>query len=356
MQGIAHESADIADLGDAAGIHHGDAIGGLGDHAHVVGDQHHRGAVPARQVLQDRDDLRLHRNVERGRRLVGDDQRGLGAERERDHDALAHAAGEFMRIAVDALFGRGNADFAEPCDRPLARLSARQRHMRQDRLDELVADPQQRIEAGQRILEDDADAAPAYLAHPRRRQIVDARAVEPDFAAGDAARRIEQADDGEAGERFAGAGFADHAENLAGRDVERDAVERDQRPLSRGEFDAQIADREQRRSFQPWVERVAQPVAEQIHRQHQNRQRQARKRHDPPFARKEEVLADPDQRAERRLGRRQADAEERQRRLGDDGEREVDRRDHQHRPHHVGQDMADEDARGRKPINRAACT
>ena len=31
------------------------------------------------------------------------------------------------------------------------------------------------------------------------------------------------------------------------------------------------------------------------------------------------------------------------------GEREIDRRDHQHRPHHVGQDMGQEDARVRKP-------
>ena len=134
MQGIAHHFVDLADLGDAAGVHHRDAIGGLGDHAHVVGDQHHRGAVPAGQIFQDRYDLRLDRNVERGRRLVGDHQRGLGAERERDDDALAHAAGEFVRIAVDALLGRGNADLAEPRDRPLPRLSPPEGFMRQDRL------------------------------------------------------------------------------------------------------------------------------------------------------------------------------------------------------------------------------
>ena len=40
--------------------------------------------------------------------------------------------------------------------------------------------------------------------------------------------------------------FADDAENLAWRDVERDAVERDERPLSRGELDPEIADRKER--------------------------------------------------------------------------------------------------------------
>ena len=95
------------------GIHHGDAVGGLGDHAHVVGDQHHGGAVLAAEPLQQRDDLRLHRHIERGGRLVGDDQFRLGGERERKHHALAHAAGELVRIGVDALLGRRNADLGE---------------------------------------------------------------------------------------------------------------------------------------------------------------------------------------------------------------------------------------------------
>ena len=87
---------------------------------------------------------------------------------------------------------------------------------------------------------------PRIVAHPRRRQVVDALAVKPDFAARDPARRIEKADDGEAGQRLAGARFADDPENFARRDVERDAVERGERPLSRGEFDPEIANRKQR--------------------------------------------------------------------------------------------------------------
>src|SRR6478735_8802155 len=72
------------------------------------------------------------------------------------------------------------------------------------------------------------------------------------------------------------------------------------------------------------VERVAQPVAEQIDRQDQRRKREAGKGHDPPFAREQIVVADADQRAERRHGLGHARAEEGQRRLGDDGEREID--------------------------------
>ena len=53
----------------------------------------------ALQVLQQVDDLRLDRDVERGDRLVADDQLGIDRERPGDADALALAAGELVRIA-----------------------------------------------------------------------------------------------------------------------------------------------------------------------------------------------------------------------------------------------------------------
>jgi hypothetical protein len=60
------------------------------------------------------------------------------------------------------------------------------------------------------------------------------------LAAGDAAGRIDQADDGRAGHRLAGAGFADHAQHLALGDVEGDASMRAQRAAPGGEFDARL--------------------------------------------------------------------------------------------------------------------
>src|SRR3990170_3451222 len=43
-------------------------------------------------------DLRLHGHIERRRRLVRDDQRGVEHERHRDHDTLLLAAGELERV------------------------------------------------------------------------------------------------------------------------------------------------------------------------------------------------------------------------------------------------------------------
>ena len=153
-----------------------------------------------------------------------------------------------------------------------------------------------------------------------------------------------------AGQRLAGARLADDAQNLARRDVERDAVERGERPLSRREFDSEIADRKQRAGhFSLGLSASRNQSPSRFTASTSAASVRLGKRDDPPFAREQVVLPDADQGSERGLGRRQADAEKGERRLGDDREREIDGRDHQDRPHHVGKDMGEEDARVRKP-------
>ena len=49
------------------------------------------------------EDLRLHGDVEGGGGLVGEQQRGAAGQRHGDHDALAHAAGQLVRVLVEAL-------------------------------------------------------------------------------------------------------------------------------------------------------------------------------------------------------------------------------------------------------------
>ena len=51
-------------------------------------------------------------------------RRGLGAQRERDHHPLAHAAGELVRIVVDALLGARDADLLQELERARARAAA----------------------------------------------------------------------------------------------------------------------------------------------------------------------------------------------------------------------------------------
>ena len=90
---------DRALLDLLAAPHHEHAVGDLGDDAHVVGDEHHRHPHLVLQQSDQRQDLRLDRDVERGGRLVGDQQARAARQRHRDHHPLAHAARELMRIA-----------------------------------------------------------------------------------------------------------------------------------------------------------------------------------------------------------------------------------------------------------------
>ena len=62
--------------------------------------------VSSRSCSQLAQDLRLDRHVERGRRLVGDQQARRARQRHRDHHALAHAAGELVRVGAHALARR----------------------------------------------------------------------------------------------------------------------------------------------------------------------------------------------------------------------------------------------------------
>ena len=97
-------------LDDVRRIHHVDAVGVARDHAEIVGDDDQRDVEPPRQILHQLEDLRLDGDVERGGRLVGDDELGIAGEPDRDHHALAHAAGELVRILLQPPLAVGDAD------------------------------------------------------------------------------------------------------------------------------------------------------------------------------------------------------------------------------------------------------
>ena len=86
------------------------------------------------------ENLRLRGHVQRGGRLIGDQDARLGRQRQRDHHPLAQPAGQFERIRIDPLRRARNADHRQQFDRPRPRRALRQRRMQPDRLDELVAD------------------------------------------------------------------------------------------------------------------------------------------------------------------------------------------------------------------------
>ena len=74
MLGRREHALDRALLDDLAALHDADSVGELAHDAEIVGDEQHRHAEPRLRVLQQLQDLRLHGDVERGGRLVGDQQ------------------------------------------------------------------------------------------------------------------------------------------------------------------------------------------------------------------------------------------------------------------------------------------
>jgi hypothetical protein len=90
----------VAHFQELAGAHDGDARGYLRDHGQAVGDENIRQREFALEFLQEEKNLRADGNIERGDGFVGDDELWLENQGSRDADALALAAGEFVRVAA----------------------------------------------------------------------------------------------------------------------------------------------------------------------------------------------------------------------------------------------------------------
>ena len=101
-----------------AAIHNKHAVTHLGDNSEIVGNQDNRGVYLIAQFLQKIQDLCLDRYVQRGRRLIRDDDARLADQRDRDHDTLLHTAGQLMRILFITTLRLINADQTQDLQRP----------------------------------------------------------------------------------------------------------------------------------------------------------------------------------------------------------------------------------------------
>ncbi len=91
-----------------AEVHDEHVVRDMPDDAEVVRNEEIGEAEFVLQVGNEVQHLRLHRDVERRNRLVGDDQRGIQHQRPRDRDALALPARKHVRIAHVVLGPQAN--------------------------------------------------------------------------------------------------------------------------------------------------------------------------------------------------------------------------------------------------------
>ena len=161
-------------LADHAVAHDHHVVGDLADHAEVVADEQHAHPVLFLEPAEQLEDLALDGHVEGGGRLVGDQELGLAGQRHRDHHPLLLAAGELVRIGGEPPLRLGHADLAEQRLGPLQGGAIAEAEVLDQRLDDLLADREHRIERAHRVLEDAGDllaADPLQLVAAEREHV-----------------------------------------------------------------------------------------------------------------------------------------------------------------------------------------
>ena len=233
------ELVGVADLADLAEVHHDDAIGHVLDDREIVTDEQQREAVASLHVLQDVEDLGLHRHVECGHRLVADQHLRIESERTSDTDALELTTRELVRAAFAELRVDPDRDhqFLDAFLRPGALRVAPHR----DALADDVADLTTRVERRDRVLEDHlqigTDLAERLAFHVRKvvALVVDASGLD-----------VVEANDRLGNGGLAATRFAHDAEGLAFGDVEADAAHGMHHLVTAdGELDFEIPDRQE---------------------------------------------------------------------------------------------------------------
>jgi hypothetical protein len=216
--GGGEEGVGGAVFDDGTLAHDGDVVGDVADDGEVVRDEDHGEIQIAREVGEEVEDLRLDGDVEGGDGFVGNDEFGLGGKGPGDGDALALAAGEFMRVFLHVAGVKADF-FHEGCD-GVAELGFAEGTALADGFGKGGVDGVARVEGGVGILEDHLEVEPP-LADGFVGQGGEVFSLEDDCSGGGALELHDGAREG----GFATAGFSDETEDFPLFDGEADSVD-----------------------------------------------------------------------------------------------------------------------------------
>ena len=197
-----------------------------------MGDEHDGGVNAVLQVAQQVQNLGLDGHVQRGSRLVGNDDLGVAGQGHGDHDALAHTAGQLVRVHLVDAVAVGDANGLQHLDGALldVLLGLAFTLVQGDDLVDLGADAEYRVQTGHRLLEDHRDIVAAQALHLIGGGLGDvvslaAAQVQADLAIHDLALgALQQLHQGQAGNGLTAAGLTHDADRLADGHLEGDAV------------------------------------------------------------------------------------------------------------------------------------
>ena len=150
MFGFFKDDFGRGDFDDFAEIKQSHFVAHIADDAQVMGDKQVGQAELVLQILQQIQDLRLHRDIKRRSRLIEDNQARLNRQRAGDANALLLAAAEFMGIAIIMLLFQAN--HAHEFQDALAGLTAAQLFVNPQRLAYNLPDGHASVQRGGRRL------------------------------------------------------------------------------------------------------------------------------------------------------------------------------------------------------------
>src|SRR2546429_1247931 len=274
MSRVRVDLLDRSEFDEMTGVQHADVVGHLRDDPEVMADEQDRRADLVHEFLHEGEHLRLNRDVEGARGLVGDQQGGLGAQRDGDHDPLAHPSGELVGIQVQNRLGIVDSNQLQVVEDILHELlpMGRTQTLREawedstekripalhrgtprvvvwfgdrkqrgrvagfphlphgDRFGNLVEDPVRRVQGVDRLLEDHSDTGPPEKWEFPLGQLQDVDPAEQDSTGSDAGRRFREQARNRVGQRtLPGTRLPDDPDDTARRQLDghiREGVER----------------------------------------------------------------------------------------------------------------------------------
>lgn len=225
---------------DPTEVHHLGAFAQVPHHAEIVRDEDQRQAEAITEIRHQLEHRRLHRDVERRDRLVGDEHRRLERQGAGDPDTLALATRELPGVGVEE--ARWQPNGVEELRSAGLDRGARHESVHSQQLPKDRTDGESRVQREHRILEDHLHR-PVLGAAPARS---DGRAGEHQPAAG----RALQPDQRPRERGLPAPRLTDDRNALAGLDDEVDAVHGGQRSTttldSHRVLDAEVLDDQDR--------------------------------------------------------------------------------------------------------------
>ena len=220
MQLVFKELPDRGFLHDLPSVHYYYARARLGHDGKVMSYQDDRGAGFFAEIRHHLEDLRLDRNVKRGRRLIRYEQGRLTDKRHRNHGALAHPAAELVRVSAEARWRVRYAYQVQHLYRLCPGLSrAALFSVNRERLDYLLPDREYRVERSHGILKNHRDLVTTERPHLARALAEEVFPVEGHFSRDDFPGIRKQPQNRQGRHALPASGLADDADGLPGRDV-----------------------------------------------------------------------------------------------------------------------------------------